>query len=454
MTIRFRPPAPRPRSPLRALFSTLVAPKRDLLTLLPESAYETPVARLGRSRRGIVLVNDPALVREVLVERADQFAKNDLFTGALAPLIGNGVFISRGAAWRRQRAMIEPGFEHLRAGRAFAHMVAAVRSCTERLDASAGSAVRLDAEMSRLTADIMYRVIFTDALAGPEAAAMFDAFARFQATVANVRITALLLGKPFSPVPQPAAARDAAQAIRAHLADMVDARLASGEQRSDLLGAIIAARDGEGRAFSREEMIDQIAVFFLAGHETTASTLTWLLLILSQQPKTVARLRAEVSAAFDPDEPQFSALGGLLQMRSAIFETLRLYPPGAFLPRVALEATQLGHLPLRRGAMVLISPWIIHRHRLLWDEPDVFDPMRFGPDAPKPAAGTYLPFGLGPRGCIGGSFALAEAQLVAATLLTRYRLRVDDAASTLPAVHLTLRPSTPVMARFETLRSA
>lgn len=447
MTAVFRPPAPLPASPLRALVSSIIAPDRDLLTLMPEPAYRMRIGRLGHTRRGIVLVNDPVLVRDVLVDRVDLFAKNDLFTGALAPLIGDGMFIAQGRHWRRQRAMIEPAFRHLHMGRAFDRMKAAIAACEERLAGFAGAPVRLEAEMSRLTADIIYRVIFSEGLDGNAASAMFEAFARFQAHVANVRVRQFLFGKPFAPVPQPRAARDAALAIRSHLAARIDQRLASGEARDDLLGAIVAARDpDDGSPFTRTEMIDQIAVFFLAGHETTASTLTWLFLMISQDAVLEDDLREEARKVGNGG---FRAgdMKRLVVTRAAIQETLRLYPPGAFLPRVALEDTEVGGHPLKRGTMVLISPWIIHRHRDWWDAPDMFRHARFAPDAPKPVPGSYLPFGLGARACIGGAFATAEAQLVTSSLLSRFAIFVDAAASVRPAVHLTLRPRHPVLAR-------
>lgn len=444
----YRPPLPPLRTSLGALVAALGSRERDLLTLLPESAYSASMEWLGRSRRGIVLVSEPALVREVLVDRTETFAKNDLFTGALSPLVGNGVFIAREGDWERQRAMIEPGFEHLKAGRAFDHMHAAVQACMARLEARGATPVQLDAEMSRLTADIIHRVIFSEPFEGDDATAMFADFARFQAHVANVRVLQLLLGRPFAPVAQPAAAHRAAEAIRARLAAKIEARLRAGVPGRDLLGASIAARDEAGNGFSERELVDQIAVFFLAGHETTASTLTWLFLILSQQPRTAEAVRNEAERVFGDGPPVFAGLKRLERGRAAIQETLRLYPPGAFLPRVALQDTVLGGLALKRGTMVLISPWIVHRHRRLWDAPDAFVPARFAADAPRPVAGSYLPFGLGPRACIGGAFAMAEAQLATAMILRRFDIAVDHAASVRPAVHLTLRPRDPVAARF------
>lgn len=436
-------------SPVRALVKGMLAKDRDLLALMPDTAYRMEIGSMGLSRRGIVLVNRPDLVRQVLVERVDEFAKNDLFTGALEPLVGDGMFISHGPTWQRQRAMVEPGFTHLHTGRAFSRMADAVTDCEARLDVAAAdkTTIALDQEMSRLTADIIYRVIFSEPLDGGDARVMFAAFERFQAQVANVRVSAFLFGKAFADVPQPPAALDAAREIRAHLQAKIEARLASAKRHDDLLQAVVDARDpATGEAFALTEMIDQIAIFFLAGHETTATTLSWIFLLLAGDPDTAQALRDE-TLAICPDGVEASHIKQLVFTRAVINEALRLYPPGAFLPRVALSKTMLGGRRLRRGTMVLISPWIIHRHEGWWDAPHTFKPSRFARGAPKPVAGSFLPFGLGARACIGGAFSMAEAALVVSRLTTRFTFDVTNAASIRPAVHLTLRPSHPMQTR-------
>ena len=448
----FIPPAPDPKPPLRALIGGLTAKRRDLLALMPDTAYRMEIGSMGLSRRGIVLVNRPDLVREVLVDRTDEFAKNDLFTGALAPLVGDGVFISHGETWQRQRAMVEPGFRHLHTGRAFDRMVGACMDCEARLTALAakGETFSLDAEMTRLSADIIYRVIFSQPLGGDVATAMFAAFERFQSHVANVNLTQFLFGKAFAVVNQPPEAMAAAGEIRTLLTQLVAARMQDGEQSDDLLGAVLEARDtATGSAFTLAEVVDQIAVFFLAGHETTATTLTWIFFLIAGMPDERLRLIEEIEAICGADaEPQPDHIKRLARCRMVINEALRLYPPGAFLPRVALQSTRLGGRHLRRGTMVLISPWIIHRHGGWWQEPNRFQPERFEKQAMRSIPqGAFLPFGLGPRACIGGAFSMAEAALVLARLLPRFSLTVENASDIAPSVHLTLRPNVPVRVR-------
>jgi cytochrome P450 len=201
----YRPPAPAPTSPLNALLRSLSGKRRDLLSLLPSEAYRVRVAPLGTSRRGILLINEPDLVRRIMSAETADFPKNDLFVGALAPLVGNGVFISHGEDWTRQRRMIEPGFSRMHLARAYPAMQAAVRTALARWDAyaRAGKPFSLDAEMTHVTADVMCRTIFSQPLDGGAAAQVFEAFNRFQGSVANVNLRRLLLGKPFATVSQP-----------------------------------------------------------------------------------------------------------------------------------------------------------------------------------------------------------------------------------------------------------
>lgn len=450
----YRPPAPEPLPPLRALIRALARRERDLLGLLPEGAYRSLIAPLGNSRRQILLVNDPALVREVLVDRVESFPKNDLFVGALEPLIGQGVFISSGEVWRRQRSMIEPAFSHMHVRTAFPLMEAASELFISRLDAAAASGrpVALDALMSQLAADVICRALFSTTLDDGDARDLFSAFAVFQAHVANVNVLQLLLGRPWAQIPQPTAAQEAAGRIRAHVDRMLRARL-DGTNRPttpDIADALIEARDPlSGQAFSHDDLIDQISVFFLAGHETSASTLSWALYLLSQQPDHQDRIRAETAAVAGGDLA-FEGTKRLVFTRKVIRETLRLYPPGPFLPRVAAKATELGGHRVKQGAMIMISPWLIHRHRLFWSDADRFVPERFGAkgETGNPQ-GTYLPFGLGPRVCVGAAFALTETVFILAKLACRYRFTPTDPQAVRPVARLTIGSAASIQVRVE-----
>jgi cytochrome P450 len=448
----YRPPAPNPGQPIRGLLRAIMRFERDLLGLMPREAYQKLVSPLGRSRRSILLVNAPDVVTTVLVDSNGIFPKNDLMVGALEPLVGDSIFVSSGPTWRRQRRMVEPAFSHMRINKAFDFMAAAVDDYARVLDrrAATGEAFSLDAAMSHLTADVICRTIFSKSLESRAARDIFDAFTVFEASVANVEIRRLLFGRPFEKIPQPARVLAACGQIRHHIGAMLDERMAAGgSQPDDIAGAVIAARDADtGAAFTREELIDQIGVFFLAGHETSASVLTWAFFILSQQPETVARMREEIARVAGEGPIEMEHTKRLTFVRNVFRETLRLYPPITFIPRVALENTEIAGHAVKKGAMIMISPWAIHRHEALYRNPDRFDPDRFVPEREREIAqGAYMPFGVGPRLCVGAAFATIEACLILARLVRRYDFEVLDAHKVRPVARLTTRPARQILCR-------
>jgi cytochrome P450 len=453
---RYLPPAPLPRSPVAALIRAAFAGERDLLSLLPDIAYRELVTPLGMSRRTILLVNEPQAVAVILQNAEGWFPKNDLMVGALEGLVGNSIFVSDGAAWRRQRRMIDPAFSHMRINQAFDAMAAAVDDYIVEADARAadGAPFSLDAAMSLLTADIICRTIFSRQLAGDIGWDVFHAFARFEKQVASVELGRLLLGKPFAKVPQPPAVQEACRVIRGHFNTMLDAwTAAGGAEDDDIAGAIIAARDPlTGEGFSREELIDQIGVFYLAGHETTASVLTWAFYILSQRPGLVARMRGEIAAVAGDGPILIEHVKKMSYVRNVFRETLRLYPPITFIPRVAAVDTVVAGRKVKRGAMIMIAPWTLHRHQAFWREPAAFDPDRFLPEREREIPqGAYIPFGLGPRICVGAAFAMIEAGLILASLVRRYDIAVENGAQVRPVARLTTRPAREIMARMRRL---
>jgi cytochrome P450 len=453
----YRPPCPRPMGALPSLVRAL-ARGGDLLSLLPAAAYRMPIGPLGWSRRSTVVVNAPELTRRLMTDDLDLFPKSDLMVGALEPLIGDSIFVSSGGTWRRQRRMIDPAFSHIRINRAFAAMTAAVDDHEEHLAAAArrGEAVSLDLAMSHLAADIITRTVFSTPLADAVARDVFDAFGVFEKSVAEVEIFRLIFDPAWKKVPQKPHVLEACARIRRHLGDLVDERLAPGAcPRADIADALVAARDPEtGRGFGREELIDQLGVFFLAGHETTASALTWCFYVLASRPPVLARLRAEVDAVCGDGPVGFEAAKRLDYARAVFRETLRLYPPITFLPRVALETARVGPRTVRRGALVMIAPWTIHRHRLYWRDPEVFDPDRFSPEREgEVVPGAYLPFGQGPRICAGAAFATVESVLILARLARRFDFEVADPGAVRPAARLTTRPERQITVRVRDRRA-
>jgi cytochrome P450 len=444
----YRPPAPVPLSPLVSLLRVLTSQPRSLLGLVPKEAYTEMVTPLGYSRRGILLINDPEITRTILTNPLEHFPKNDLMVGALEPLVGESIFVSDGAAWRRQRQMVEPAFSHMGIARAFRWMREAVDDYETHLDgvAARGETFSLDAAMSHLTADIICRTIFSKSLEIGTARDVFTSFAEFERSVASVDLYQLIVGKPWSKVRQPDHVLSACERIRAHIDALLAPALEAGAPGGDIVADLVAARDAmTGEGFTRKELIDQIGVFFLAGHETTASVMTWAFFILSQRPEMVERMRAQIGAVVGSGEVELGHVKKLEFVRDVFREALRLYPPITFIPRVAAEDTQIGRYRAKKGTMIMIAPWTTHRHHALWPDPDRFDPDRFMRDEIIP--GSYMPFGLGPRICVGAAFATIESGLMLARLVRRYDFEAIAPEEVKPVARLTTRPAREIMMR-------
>jgi len=262
----------------------------------------------------------------------------------------------------------------------------------------------------------------------------------------------VLASDPSRPaLPSAELTRDAA-ILRDLLANMLDERLAlnsQGEAFVDFAQAVIDARDEEGLPFTRKKIIDQLAVFFLAGHETTASSLCWTFFMLSQQPQVLGKLRDEIRDVLADRPFEFDDFKSLSFVRDVFRESLRLYPPAAFLTRRALREDKFGRLNVPVDSFIVISPWLIHRHQTYWTCSDRFIPSRFDVNGSSPVPGTYLPFGLGPRACTGATIAQLEASLILCEVLRRFSFVPLDAASVFPVSRVSVRPSDGIRCRVE-----
>jgi len=446
----YTPPRPKSLGPLSALLRAAITQDSNLIGLLPKQAYRERISNLGYSRRSIVIINDPKALRTILTNPSDIYPKNDLMVGALEPLVGESVFVSNGEAWRRQRAMIAPAFSHMKLEQAFTSMEAAVADYSQRFDelADENEPFSLDLAMSHLTADVICRTVFSTPLASQTAKEVYEDFSFFERSVAHVEIARLIFSKPFERIPHTADVLEACERIRSHLGLMVDNHLKQGANFQDIAMAIVRAQDENGTSFTRKELIDQLGVFFLAGHETTASALTWAFYICATKPEFAERVRAEIAQVCGTEPLNFRHVRQLTYTRSIFKETMRLYPPITFIPRVAAQETRIMGRRIKRGAMVMIAPWAIHRHHDFWENPDVFDPDRFSPQREKEIEPyTYMPFGLGPRVCVGANFATIEATLILAALLNRFDFSLLPGQSVKPVARLTTRPEKQIMMR-------
>ncbi len=445
----YRPPRPAPRNALMSLLRAALNGDGNLLGLLPGSAYRMDIGPLGWSRRTTMLVNRPDLARSVLMDPEGIFPKSDLMVNALEPLIGDSIFVSSGATWARQREMVDPALTMMRVNRAFPSIEQSVSACVETLERQMRKEApfSLDLAMSHLTADVICRTVFSTSLDHEASREVFEAFTLFERSVAQVEIRRLIMDKAWTKIAQRQSVQDACVLIRSHLDDMLGSHIgAQGERFDDIARNIALARDIDGIGFTRAELIDQLGVLFLAGHETSASALTWVFFILANQPHIVARIRAEVKALAGDGPIAFEHIKKLSYTRNVFRETLRLYPPITFLPRVATKATTIGGRRIPRGALVIVAPWVLHRHERYWREPDVFDPDRFLPERESEmTSGAYIPFGLGPRVCAGAAFATVEAVLIIADLVRRFDFHLSPGAQVQPAARLTTRPVQQIM---------
>lgn len=445
----YEPPHPQPLGALAALIRTAREGEGNLLGLLPREVYSADQMNIGFSRRQIHIVNNPVLVRDIMTTRADEFPKSDLMVGALEPLVGESLFVSHGDKWRRQRRMIDPSFSHMRVNHAFKAMQSAVDDYEALLAdrAANGESISLDMAMSHLTADIITRTIFSKSLESDMARDVFQSFIQFERSAAHVELKRLIFGKAWAPVGNAPHVLEACARIRAHLGRLLDDHLRADNE--DIARSVINAVDPkEGGHFTREELIDELGVFFLAGHETTASVLTWVFFILAQNPDVVARLRGEIDMHIGDGPVTFEGVKKLSFIRNVFKETLRLYPPITFIPRVSAKRSRIGDAWVKKGAMVMIAPWVLHRHRDYWVRPDVFDPDRFSPQREgELTPHTYIPFGQGQRICVGAGFATMESALILAQLVRRFDFRIERPETVRPAARLTTRPRDQITVR-------
>ena len=422
----------------------------DLLGLLPRGLYRRDQFRFPVEGRDVCLINDPAGIRQVLVTEEQNFPKSDLMIAALKPLLGDGILISNGPVWQRQRAMMEPAFQQMRVRRQFPVMAATVEDFVQRLVAlGPGAEINLDAEISLFALDVIFRTIFSRPIEPEEAREIFQAFTVYQDRAPQFEaLTSLFVpGSPAAVVPD-----ESLGAIGERIRDLVERRITSAAADSDdILQALIASREpASGEGFGRTELIDQITVLFLAGHETSASALAWCIFLLSQQPDLANRIREEAEALAPGRSLAQEELNKLVSLRNAFRETLRLYPPSAFMTRVAKSETTVCGSQIKAGDLVVVSPWLVHRHHKYWQQPEHFDPDRFSAERERDIIpGTYLPFGLGPRVCTGRSLAMIEGPLLVAELLRKFRFTTLEPESVVPSYRLLVRPKTPIRCRLD-----
>lgn len=442
---RPRPIAPVPPEDWPTRRQRLRRPHRfyNQIELYPRRAYDAKILTRTAGPRFLVLLSDPDAVRHVLQTNAANYTKLPQLLQRVGPLLGRGLLTAEGEDWRRHRRILAPAFRQEALEAMLPDMAAAGHALVARWEGRRGRPLAVFAEMARVTLTVVVRTMFAQALdrRAEAVAASVHRYVLLGTLVAAIeavglpgRLSAGLLGLlgPAMAAPLNRYSERLAQWSRE-----------AGEAASLPLRLLERARRGAdgGDPLTEQEVRDEIATLLIAGHETTATALAWLWYLLDLHPWARARLEAELAAVLGGRDPTAADLPHLVYTRMVIDEAMRLYPPVPGLGRRSLAADELAGERIPPGAEISIIPWILHRHRALWQEPDLFDPERFAPER-KAALHrfAYLPFGGGPRICIGASLATMELLTIVAIVAQRYRLRLLPGQRFEPVAAITLRP--------------
>jgi cytochrome P450 len=389
----------------------------------------------------------PDMARQILVDQADSFRKPELLKYAFGPFAGEGLLVSEGAVWKRQRKLMQPAFHH-RALASYSDLM--VRETLLMLDSFGSGQVReISGEMAELTLGIVAKCLFGAEL--PSDLSHLRSAMVAMLAAASRRVNSILRLPSWVPAPGNLRERRALRQMDRILRVLIEARRTSGKQLDDLLSVLVAAT-GElnGGGMSDKQLRDEMLTLFLAGHETTANALTWTWFLLSRHSEVEAKLCEELDRVLDGRVPQLADLAKLPYTEMIIRESMRLYPPAPAVAREPIAEVTIGGYRIREGSLLSINTYALQRDARFYDDPERFDPDRFSPGweerIPRYA---YLPFGGGARMCIGSGFAMMEARLILATVAQRYRLSLEPGQKVVPMQVITMKPRGPVRMRVE-----
>lgn len=432
------PPGP---SGLPFLGSWLSLLREDFLTSLTSRQQQYgDIVRSKIASNEQLLVNDPEAVRHVLQHNAKNYVKGPSYA-LLEMVVGQGLLTSEGDRWFKHRKLIQPAFHRQQIDRLGDIVVKRTTALADRWEREKPSEVDLSAAMMALTFEIVGEALFSDDV-GSEAGEVADAIAHALSLFDRFIAIALLLpkGRRLPKLPLFGLGR-VIERLDKLVMDIIERRRRSGKHGEDLLGMLMAARDEDGSSFDDDQLRAEALTLILAGHETTANALSWAFVALHDNPSVEAALTQEIDSALRGERPSSASLAALPYSERVISETLRLYPPAWIVTRRALGPDTIGGYDISADTIVQIAPYTLHRHEAYWEDPLRFDPDRF---LPERSAGrspwVYIPFGGGPRICIGKAFAVTEARLVLATLLQRFRFPLVAGHPVEPHATVTLRP--------------
>jgi cytochrome P450 len=439
-----------PRAPAGPQSGRVIAKmlRENALLAFPPQAFEDEVVFRNFFGRQQIILNRPRGIHHILVENPQNYGRTRGTIRMLRPLLGNGLLLSEGEDWKHQRRTVAPAFAPRTIPLLTRHVAIAADGVVAKLAAFAESEVDLLAAMQALALEIAGTSMFSLAMERhrPE---LRDLMIRYAAGIGRPTILDFLL--PLA-IPSP---RDLLRRrVRRRWIKLIGRIIADRQDKApqaapgDLFDLLSTARDPEtGAAISADDLVDQVATLIAAGHETTWVALFWSLYLIAAAPAVQERLAGEVAALELGPDAADAILPRLVYTRAVVHEALRLYPPAYAIVRQARRDDNVDGIEVPAGSIVFIAPWVLHRHRRLWVQPDVFDPARFLPGMPAPDRFTYLPFGIGPRVCIGAQFALTEATLVLAKMIKAFEIGRADTGWVTPIGIITTQPDHPPLFR-------
>ncbi|WP_086256077.1 cytochrome P450 [Campylobacter vicugnae] len=426
--MRVCPFHPKPHNSKAGLITTFLLKRRSWLDGLYAKSYKMRAGRVKMPGFDLFVVNDPKEVRKIMIDNVKEFPKSDMLHELLKPLLGVSIFTTNGEVWKKQRELLKPSFEMTKISKVFDLMSSAAADMMERFRKYPdGSIVEVDEHMTFVTADVIFRTIMSSKLDEIKGKEILHAFVTFQEETARTAI------RKFFCVPQWLSnilgenkRMKAGAVIRKSLSDIIQPRYDSykSDNYSDILSSLLHTVDASsGERFSFEEILDQVSMLFLAGHETTASSLTWTLYCLSLDQDAQQKAYNEIISINKDGKFSISDIKEMKYLTNVFKEALRLYPPVGFFARQSKGEAKIRDKVLQKGSGVVVAPWLIHRHDDFWEAPHEFRPDRHNENIPKE---KYMPFGLGERICIGQGFAMQEAIIILANILREFKLELKD----------------------------
>jgi len=437
-----------PHSAPMNMLQSLQAARRNALEVIPAICYAQPMIS-GRMGQRWHMVQDPVALKRIFLDNADNYPKSEAMLRMVRPAVGDSLFTSDGASWRWQRRAVAPVFAQRNVVALAPFMTATAERAADRMADS--NPLDIVSEMLSATFDVICDV----ALSGRDhfdAEVYGEAITKYFETTGKASLLDFLQVPNWVPRPGAIMGRGAVKTMHAMVTEAIEARRAEGVTGNmDLLDHMLAAEDAEtGRRMTHEDLLHNMQFFIVAGHETTALALSWALYLLATHPEMQERAHAEAKAAIGDRPATAEDLEKAPYLAQILDESMRLYPPVGLLARTAVDNDILAGRQVHKGDMVFLAIYALHRHEMWWDDPNGFDPDNFTAEKVKTRHRyLHVPFGAGPRVCVGANFAMMQAQIILTTLLARYRFLPSDRPPPVPVMNMTVRPEGGVWLKSE-----